>query len=99
MDIEKCGIAGSAVQGLVERRAAMTVGHDLHARRHQMRAQSPAVVVITIEHQNAHDPLRQHRPPRSEGHTSELQSLMRISYVLFCFTKNKNTTSSPRYSQ
>src|SRR3546814_5955831 len=28
--------------------------------------------------------------PRSEEHTSELQSLMRISYAVFCF-KNKHT--------
>src|SRR3546814_6875906 len=27
--------------------------------------------------------------PRSEEHTSELQSLMRISYAVFCLTKNK----------
>src|SRR3546814_6963120 len=26
---------------------------------------------------------------RSEGHTSELQVLMRISYAVFCFKKNK----------
>src|SRR3546814_9412931 len=30
-------------------------------------------------------------PQRSEEHTSELQSLMRISYAVFCL-KNKNTT-------
>src|SRR3546814_6505192 len=30
--------------------------------------------------------------PRSEEHTSELQSLMRISYAVFCLKKkNKNT--------
>src|SRR3546814_10128967 len=28
---------------------------------------------------------------RSEEHTSELQSLMRISYVVFCLKKHKNT--------
>src|SRR3546814_2864341 len=28
---------------------------------------------------------------RSEEHTSELQSLMRISYAVFCLTKNKRT--------
>src|SRR3546814_9812803 len=28
---------------------------------------------------------------RSEEHTSELQSLMRISYAVFCFKKNKRT--------
>src|SRR3546814_2920448 len=29
---------------------------------------------------------------RSEEHTSELQSLMRISYAVFCLNKNTNTT-------
>src|SRR3546814_7009698 len=30
---------------------------------------------------------------RSEEHTSELQSLMRISYAVFCLKKKKNTRS------
>src|SRR3546814_3817796 len=30
---------------------------------------------------------------RSEEHTSELQSLMRISYAVFCLKKQKNTDS------
>src|SRR3546814_7970773 len=30
---------------------------------------------------------------RSEEHTSELQSLMRISYAVFCLKKKKNTTN------
>src|SRR3546814_6848775 len=30
-------------------------------------------------------------PWRSEEHTSELQSLMRISYAVFCLKKNKKT--------
>src|SRR3546814_7386763 len=29
------------------------------------------------------------KEPRSEEHTSELQSLMRISYAVFCLKKNK----------
>src|SRR3546814_9337681 len=29
--------------------------------------------------------------PRSEEHTSELQSLMRISYAVFCLKKKHNT--------
>src|SRR3546814_10154732 len=29
--------------------------------------------------------------PRSEEHTSELQSLMRISYAVFCLKKNRTT--------
>src|SRR3546814_9470351 len=31
------------------------------------------------------------RPHRSEEHTSELQSLMRISYAVFCLKKKKHT--------
>src|SRR3546814_7913780 len=31
------------------------------------------------------------RRSRSEEHTSELQSLMRISYAVFCLKKKKNT--------
>src|SRR3546814_5836834 len=33
---------------------------------------------------------RRSRQPRSEEHTSELQSLMRISYAVFCLKKKKN---------
>src|SRR3546814_7101067 len=32
-----------------------------------------------------------HGARRSEEHTSELQSLMRISYAVFCLTKKKTT--------
>src|SRR3546814_3910480 len=33
---------------------------------------------------------------RSEEHTSELQSLMRISYAVFCLKKQKNTNTTAR---
>src|SRR3546814_5129229 len=36
--------------------------------------------------------LKQQDAKRSEEHTSELQSLMRISYAVFCLTKKQNTT-------
>src|SRR3546814_9442474 len=35
-----------------------------------------------------------HRAERSEEHTSELQSLMRISYAVFCLKKKITTTST-----
>src|SRR3546814_14038049 len=35
--------------------------------------------------------LRPPEPARSEEHTSELQSLMRISYAVFCLKKKTNT--------
>src|SRR3546814_9754558 len=43
---------------------------------------------------------RTNRNTRSEEHTSELQSLMRISYAVFCLKKNnKHTTTAiiPHY--
>src|SRR3546814_5495532 len=51
-----------------------------------------------IEPWHAPDP---HRPRRcgtlrSEEHTSELQSLMRISYAVFCLKKKTKTTNSTK---
>src|SRR3546814_6508147 len=45
------------------------------------------------------DRARRQRParalfPRSEEHTSELQSLMRISYAVFCLKKNNKKTTT-----
>src|SRR3546814_5080621 len=37
------------------------------------------------------------RPVRSEEHTSELQSLMRISYAVFCLKKKINNTKYHKY--
>src|SRR3546814_3409082 len=37
--------------------------------------------------------------PRSEEHTSELQSLMRISYAVFCLKKKKNTKQRHEHKQ
>src|SRR3546814_988089 len=53
-------------------------------------AQSP-VAIVPIDSSNA-IALRgdQAMVARSEEHTSELQSLMRISYAVFCLTKKKN---------
>src|SRR3546814_7283395 len=36
-------------------------------------------------------------PSRSEEHTSELQSLMRISYAVFCLTKKTKNTQATRH--
>src|SRR3546814_5049500 len=38
-------------------------------------------------------------PVRSEEHTSELQSLMRISYAVFCLKKKKNNIQKPIIKQ
>src|SRR3546814_1886849 len=40
-----------------------------------------------------HQVERRFEDPRSEEHTSELQSLMRISYAVFCLKKNITITT------
>src|SRR3546814_8040522 len=40
---------------------------------------------------------RSRGPKRSEEHTSELQSLMRISYAVFCLKKKKKTIRPTRH--
>src|SRR3546814_7797336 len=45
-------------------------------------------------HSEANESLFTNVPGRSEEHTSELQSLMRISYAVFCLKKNNNTTNN-----
>src|SRR3546814_9780198 len=39
------------------------------------------------------------RDTRSEEHTSELQSLMRISYAVFCLKKKKTNNNSTTHQQ
>src|SRR3546814_1271941 len=72
--------------------AAMALGHDEDVRRDgDVRrgggAGLPAhqVMIDRIDHLDA----------RSEEHTSELQSLMRLSYAVFCLKKqNHNSPTS-----
>src|SRR3546814_2964918 len=44
-----------------------------------------------IDVQEEPPPPEEEPPPRSEEHTSELQSLMRSSYAVFCLKKQKST--------
>src|SRR3546814_6630436 len=57
-------------------RTAMTVAAILAGKGHE-------VVTVTADHSVAE--------ARSEEHTSELQSLMRISYAAFCLQKKNNS--------
>src|SRR3546814_6452613 len=56
----------------------------------------PDLQLVTLEERPAHLSSYMGTPVvlnlRSEEHTSELQSLMRISYAVFCLKKKKNTT-------
>src|SRR3546814_20598441 len=49
-----------------------------------------ALVVLLLPMRGGRDPASKQR--RSEEHTSELQSLIRISYAVFCLKKTTKTT-------
>src|SRR3546814_10359805 len=51
-------------------------------------------VVPTLRGYSAPELQENHDRYRSEEHTSELQSLMRISYAVFCLKKKKITTTN-----
>src|SRR3546814_10912998 len=53
-----------------------------------------AAARFTGEQQGMTYSRHQNSTVRSEEHTSELQSLMRISYAVFCLTKKINTRRS-----
>src|SRR3546814_10622664 len=59
--------------------------HEAEAQRHHLLRRALAVQCLC--------------PARSEEHTSELQSLMRISYAVFCLKKkNKHISNTPKQS-
>src|SRR3546814_6523694 len=55
---------------------------------------TPQERIISDRPRPAYQPLRSCRPCRSEEHTSELQSLMRISYAVFCLKKKTDNNST-----
>src|SRR3546814_6341337 len=52
--------------------------------------------VDTVQHVEQIDGIGRIRAVRSEEHTSELQSLMRISYAVFCLTKKQKGSGLKR---
>src|SRR3546814_2821336 len=63
--------------------------HNRRARDRGFRLHGPDLPALFVQE-------RYH--PRSEEHTSELQSLMRISYAVFCLNKKRLTTRIPHNS-
>src|SRR3546814_3476787 len=59
---------------------------DLAKRKHGITRK-----VLNLETGIAISTLRSYEEGRSEEHTSELQSLMRISYAVFCLKKKQQT--------
>src|SRR3546814_2888617 len=79
-------------QNPAEVRIGLECGHEtVSAERDHTRADEQPAAVL------AH-PLP-HQPGRSEEHTSELQSLMRISYAVFCLKKKTWSASNSPYNR
>src|SRR3546814_9314446 len=101
------GLAGlneGAHEGHCPLVGAQDVGIDLAARQHQRVVAGNIDLVDRLVDRDGITPvalfptadlasLRRHDLDRSEEHTSELQSLMRIPYAVFCLKTNKQTTS------
>src|SRR3546814_2995408 len=62
----------------------------LIAQGHNVIAVNPGHAGKTIHGAPVVATLADVEPPRSEEHTSELQSLMRLSYDVFCWKNKKN---------
>src|SRR3546814_8957538 len=76
---------GCRIDALDNLRGDPPVADDQRSRRHDI---APELVALVGD---PHQPAQGYQD-RSEEHTSELQSLMRISYAVFCLKKKNNTT-------
>src|SRR3546814_7401550 len=87
---------------LLRRGAALVFGHGARIEDRQADALLVQLVIDVVVEIGAEQLFREglllgHEEPvvalRSEEHTSELQSLMRISYAVFCLKKQTNNKS------
>src|SRR3546814_7612642 len=67
-----------------------------HGRHSRLICFQGIKMLLENHYQNAH--VTRDIEQRSEEHTSELQSLMRISYAVFCLKKKKKNTSNEKNS-
>src|SRR3546814_7299639 len=80
--VGECRVPGDLASNLTALRDVVLVVAELDARRHAVEhGRSDGEVAVLGKAVG---------DTRSEEHTSELQSLMRISYAVFCLKKKKN---------
>src|SRR3546814_1443163 len=91
---------GDMPVGVLLDEAIIVPAHDNNLRRQRENSLYPCIigfgrrgtaVRIDLDDGIGDEVLRSRRSIRSEEHTAELQSLMRISYAVFCLNK-KNAT-------
>src|SRR3546814_4465185 len=82
------------VAGVVRRRRRPADLQHLPRQRHDPDRNRPVAVPLVVA---AAGLMGRHDGDRSEEHTSELQSLMRISYAVFCLKKKKSTNNDAHH--
>src|SRR3546814_3900102 len=75
-----------------EKLAEHQVGRPYRRGQQELESAGAALLAPQPHRQRRHQEDQQQRHPRSEEHTSELQSLMRISYAVFCLKKKTKNT-------
>src|SRR3546814_9512729 len=83
-----------------DRRAGKSLQRMSHLRQVLPRSVQPSAGRLLLQQRQFGDcPQRLGAEERSEEHTSELQSLMRISYAVFCLKKKINNTYRQKKNQ
>src|SRR3546814_3346512 len=82
---------GDGVEGPLDVRIAGLIGRHVQTAFHARQVEVPLEPGLDIL--DGLGVILQLETRRSEEHTSELQSLMRISYAVFCLTKKKNKST------
>src|SRR3546814_1276079 len=86
-------IFGQLALDPVDKAAVGKMAEDRQARGDAIGRHAPR----DAEHRRAVDQMIAAPHRRSEEHTSELQSLMRISYAVFCLKKKKKKKYTTKY--
>src|SRR3546814_1634073 len=98
VELQRAKLAPSPPVGTEAQELEFTLIQRKRLRSEYYLDDVPADVIAADEAATAPAP-RTISDQRSEEHTSELQSLMRISYAVFCLTKkHKQKTTTPSYS-
>src|SRR3546814_965282 len=90
-------VAEKANAGASEAIVAFFRNHDLAFRVRRLRFMARQLAE-TLEHDDKTPKEAVSSIHRSEEHTSELQSLMRISYAVFCLKKKKTKINTTQYT-
>src|SRR3546814_10238176 len=101
LSFHPCGIGLSLVsKGRVPNWNAIVPSSGLSIQLFQSRKyQTPPAITIGTSSEMPPSRIVSRSALRSEEHTSELQSLMRISYAVFCLKKKKTITHKTNFNR